>query len=189
MFFLISSVCVCGRTPACCFPQWGPEGGLLGPVWQQLRWTQEVGEPEQDLARQNHMEHPGIYLRSYSHSVVIFTPFTEELFTAARCRFLFCKSFILTSLSSFPTDVFIKNYNVQYCCNSTTARQGFSSGNVWLLKTWWTQRVPIKSWWVRRSTEAHCKDKIKGWRHLNLEKWLKQYGFTSRYISIIWQLK
>lgn len=112
MFFLISSVCVCGLTPACCFPQWGPEGGLLGPVWQQLRWTQEVGEPEQDLARQNHMEHPGIYLRSYSHSVVIFTPFIEELFTVARCRFLFCKSFILTSLSSFPTDVFIKNYNV-----------------------------------------------------------------------------
>lgn len=60
-------------------------------------------------------------------NILVFTPFIEELFIAARCRFLFCKSFILTSLSSFPTDVFIKNYIVQYCYNSTTGRQGFSS--------------------------------------------------------------
>lgn len=100
-------------------------------------------------------------------------------------------------LQKFYFDKFVKfsNWCIHkklqrtYCYNSTTARQGFSSGNVWMLKTWWTQRVPIKSWWMRRSTEAHCKDKIKGWRHLNLEKLLKQYGFTSRYISVIWQLK
>lgn len=64
-----------GQTCGCfmCISQSGPEWGLPVPVWQQFRWTQESGQPQQGIPRQNHMEHLGM--------CQLFTPICFHLIT------------------------------------------------------------------------------------------------------------
>lgn len=178
MFFLISSVCVCGLT---LFSSARTRGRT---TWPCLTAAPTDARSWRAWARPRQTEPHGTswYLPSISF------PLCRHVYTFHR-GIIYRGSLQVSLLQKFYFDKFVKFSN--WCIHKKLQRTvlltlhngktGILVWSVWMLKTWWTQRVPIKSWRVRRSSEAHCEDKIKGWRHLNLEKF--------RYISVIWQLK